>query len=194
MSELTLTPESETKTKTKTEPRRRRTRPVPGTAFVTEWTLEQTAGTAGTSPVAPVVLVVGFDGSEPAKRALDAAAELLRGREGRLEVVYVAQDPAASTSSERVDTSAPAADLQSRLAHEVRAQLDTTDPSWHFQRRDGAVAHELLDAAEELRRQRGPDATIALVVGGASSRHLHVAGSVPSSLAEVDRFPLVVVP
>jgi nucleotide-binding universal stress UspA family protein len=189
MSELTLTPENETKTKL----RRRRTSPLP-TDFVTEWTLEQTAGTAGTSPAAPVVLVVGFDGSEPAKRALDAAAELLRGREGRLEVVYVAQDPAASTSSERVDPSAPAADLQSRLAHEVRAQLDTTDPSWHFQRRDGAVAHELLDAAEELRRQRGPDATIALVVGGASGRHLHVAGSVPSNLAEVDRFPLVVVP
>jgi nucleotide-binding universal stress UspA family protein len=194
MSELTLTPENETETKANL--RRRRTGPVPGTAFVTEWTLEQTAGTAGTSPVAPVVLVVGFDGSEPAKRALDAAVELLRGREGRLEVVYVAQDPAGSTSSKRFASSppAPADDLEGRLAHEVRSLLDTTEPSWHFQRRGGAVARELLDAAEELRRQRGPDATIVLVVGGASNRHLHVAGSVPSSLAEVDRFPLVVVP
>ena len=87
---------------------RRRTDPLAGTAFVTEWVLEQTSGTAGRPPDAPVVLVVGFDGSEPAKRALDAAAALLRGREGRLEVVYVAQDPAASTSSERVDPSAPA--------------------------------------------------------------------------------------
>jgi nucleotide-binding universal stress UspA family protein len=190
MSELTLTPENETMRG------RRWTGPVPGTAFVTEWTLEQTAGTAGSSPVAPVVLVVGFDGSEPAKRALDAAAALLRGREGRLEVVYVAQDPTASTSSERLETSpsAPADDLERRLAHEVRSGLDTTEPSWHFQRRAGAVAHELLDAAEELRRQRGPHATIVLVVGGASNGHLHAAGSVPSNLAEVDRFPLVVVP
>jgi nucleotide-binding universal stress UspA family protein len=191
MSELTLTPENETKL------RRRQTGPLPSTAFVTEWTLEQTAGTAGTSPVAPVVLVVGFDGSEPAKRALDAAAALLRGREGRLEVVYVAQDPAGSTSSERFEASPSAAaadDLEGRLAHEVRARLDTTEPTWHFQRRDGAVAHELLDAADELRRHRGPDATIVLVVGGASNRHVHVAGSVPSHLAEVDRFPLVVVP
>ena len=56
MSELALTPKNETGTKL----RRRRTGPLPGTAFVTEWTLEQTAGTAGTSPVAPVVLVVVF--------------------------------------------------------------------------------------------------------------------------------------
>ena len=112
MSELTLTPESETKT----ELRRRRTSPLP-TDFVTEWTLEQTAGTAGRSPVAPVVLVVGFDGSEPAQRALDAAAALLRDREGQLEVVYVAQDPAGSPSSQRFETSpsSPADDLERRL-------------------------------------------------------------------------------
>jgi len=35
-------------------------------------------------------LVVGYDGSPPAGRALDAAASLLRGRTGRIEVVYVA--------------------------------------------------------------------------------------------------------
>ena len=35
-------------------------------------------------------LVVGYDGSPPASRALDAAVSLLQGRTGRLEVVYVA--------------------------------------------------------------------------------------------------------
>jgi nucleotide-binding universal stress UspA family protein len=175
---------------------RRRTDPLEGTAFVTEWALEQTAGTAGRPPDAPVDFVVGFDGSEPARRALDAAAQLLRHREGLLEVVFVAQDPAGSAPSQRSDTSPPATadDLESRLAHEVRARLDTTEPSWHFQRRHGAVAHELLGAADELRRQRGPDGAIVLVVGGSSNQHLHVAGSVSSNLAEVDRFPLVVVP
>jgi nucleotide-binding universal stress UspA family protein len=173
-----------------------RTDPLPGTAFVTEWALEQTAGTAGSSPDAPVVLVVGFDGSEPAQRALDAAAQLLRDREGMLEVVYVAQDPAGSASPTGFETSpsTPARDVESRLAHEVRDRLDTTDPSWHFQRRQGAVASELLDAADELRRQHGLDTTVVLVVGGSSNQHLHVAGSVSSNLAQVDRFPLVVVP
>lgn len=133
MSELTRPPETESKL-------RRGTGPLPGTAFATEWTLAQAAGTSGSSPDAPAVAVVGFDGSEPAQRALDAATELL-----------------------------------------------------HLQRRDDAIAHELLDAADELRRQRGPDATIVLVVGGSSDRHPHVAGCVSSNSARVDRLPLVVV-
>jgi nucleotide-binding universal stress UspA family protein len=35
-------------------------------------------------------LVVGYDGSPPASRALDSAVTLVRGRTGRIEVVYVA--------------------------------------------------------------------------------------------------------
>ena len=35
-------------------------------------------------------LVVGYDGSPPASRALEAAVSLMRGRTGRIEVVYVA--------------------------------------------------------------------------------------------------------
>jgi hypothetical protein len=81
-----------------------------------------------------------------------------------------------------------------RLADEVRARLDPTDPCWHFERRDGAVAHELIAVADELRRQRGPDANIVLFVGGSSPKHPHVAGSVSLHLAQADRFPLVVVP
>ncbi len=34
-------------------------------------------------------LVVGYDGSPPATRALDAAVRLLHGRAGSIEVVYV---------------------------------------------------------------------------------------------------------
>jgi nucleotide-binding universal stress UspA family protein len=35
-------------------------------------------------------LVVGYDGSAPASRALDAAVRLLQGRTGRIDIVYVA--------------------------------------------------------------------------------------------------------
>jgi nucleotide-binding universal stress UspA family protein len=43
-----------------------------------------------TTPTGDLHIVVGYDGSPPASRALDAAARLLRGRTGRIEVVYVA--------------------------------------------------------------------------------------------------------
>jgi len=171
--------------------------PLASTAFATEWTIEQTAGTAGSSPDDPVVVVVGFDGSEPAQRALDAAAGLLRGREGQLEVVHVTHVPASAALLNRSETSALASadSVERRMADEVRARLESTEPRWHFQPRDGSVAEELVAVADELRRERGPEATIVLVVGGPSRNHHHeIGGSVSLTLAEVDRFPLVVVP
>jgi nucleotide-binding universal stress UspA family protein len=170
------------------------------TAFATEWAMEameQTAGTAGNSPDDPVVVVVGFDGSEASQRALDAAAGLLRGREGQLEVVYVGHVPTTAALSKRAETSALASadNVDRRLANEVRARLGSTEPRWHFQPRDGSVAEELIAVADEMRRERGPDANIVLVVGGPSRDHHHeIGGSVSLTLTEVDRFPLVVVP
>ena len=41
-------------------------------------------------PTPELRLVVGYDGSPPAERALNAAVNLLQGRTGRVEVVYVA--------------------------------------------------------------------------------------------------------
>jgi nucleotide-binding universal stress UspA family protein len=41
-------------------------------------------------PAEFVRLIVGYDGSPPASRALDAATRLLRGRSGQIDVVYVA--------------------------------------------------------------------------------------------------------
>jgi nucleotide-binding universal stress UspA family protein len=177
--------------------RNRGTIPMTSTAFATEWAMERTAGTAGNSPDDPVAVVVGFDGSEPAQRALDAAAGLLHGREGQLEVVYVAHVPATAAVSKRTETSAleSADNVRRRLADEVRARLAPMEPRWHFQPRDGSVAEELIAVADELRRERGPDANIVLVVGGPAREHHHeIGGSVSLTLAENDRFPLVVVP
>ena len=41
----------------------------------------------------PLVLVVGFDGTEPALRALRSAADVLQQRPGRMDVVFVAHVP-----------------------------------------------------------------------------------------------------
>ena len=42
-----------------------------------------------TPPATDLRLVVGYDGSPPASRALDAAVRLLQGRTGRIDIVYV---------------------------------------------------------------------------------------------------------
>jgi nucleotide-binding universal stress UspA family protein len=167
-----------------------------GAAFATEWEVGQTPGTASGRLSAPLIAVVGFDGSEPAKRALDSAARLLRDRDGHLEVVYVAHLPAtaAMTPMAMGEIASAFDDLELRLGHEVRNRLASTEPRWHFRRRDGAVAHELIAVGDELRRQNGPPATIVLVVGGSSHKHHRLLGSVSSHLERVDRFPVVVVP
>jgi hypothetical protein len=49
-----------------------------------------TAMTAATPPTGFLHLVVGFDGSPPASRALDGAVRLLQGQTGSIDLVYVA--------------------------------------------------------------------------------------------------------
>ncbi len=143
----------------------------------------------------PVVVVVGFDGSEPAQRALDSAAWLLHDRSGWLEVVFVAHAPASApmypTALGELERSFD--DLERQLHDDVAARLESAQPLWHFRRRDGLVGHELIAVADDLRRQN-PDAAVVLVVGGASHKYHRVLGSVSSRLERADRFPVLVVP
>jgi nucleotide-binding universal stress UspA family protein len=52
-----------------------------------------------TPPAADLRLVVGYDGSPPASRALDGAVNLLQGRNGKIDVVYVAHLPSMAALS-----------------------------------------------------------------------------------------------
>jgi nucleotide-binding universal stress UspA family protein len=164
--------------------------------FATDWELGRN-GEGATSPLrTPVYLVVGFDGSEPAQRALDSAARLLHDHDGGLEVVYVAHLPAtAAMSLDAMVEMTKGLDETERLLHdETRSRLESTEPRWHFQRRQGAVGHELIAVADELRQRHGPQARIVLIVGGSAHKYHRVIGSVSSNLERVDRFPVVVVP
>jgi nucleotide-binding universal stress UspA family protein len=143
-----------------------------------------------------LLLVVGFDGSPPAARALQSAAQHLSGRSGLLEVVYVAQMPAgAAFSAGAVSATQEALDQEeTELRARASSVLEGTGLPWHFQRRDGAVAHELLTVAEELAASSGPDSQVAIVLGGSAQRIHRYLHSVSQHLLRRDRFSIVVVP
>lgn len=139
-----------------------------------------------------LVLVVGFEGSDPARRALAAAGRILQGRAGWIEVVYV--EPAEGGIDE---WSEPAADVMDSLGpaqvdlhYEVRSVLEAEKPAWRLRSTRGAVAAELTRAAVAIADEGGPSRTVVIVVG--SDRRL--AFSVPVTLARQSSFPVIIVP
>ena len=108
-------------------------------------------------------LVVGFDGSPPSSRALDAAANLLQGRTGRIEVVYVAHMPsmAALSPAAVAELETDFNDVEQELRTMAGAQINNRMESWGFQRRQGLIAEELLAAARDIDAAH-PDATVVM--------------------------------
>jgi hypothetical protein len=163
---------------------------------------DQTAGTLG-SPDRPVYAVVGFGGSASSLRALDAAARLLNERPGGMQIVYVAHAEAMATADLTGEAAAEMRqsldDATRDLSHRVRAHLQGSHlrgaaQRWHFQRRTGEVADNLIAVADELRCQHGPDATVTLVVGRSDHGYHHALGQVPSALGQHVHYPLIIIP
>jgi nucleotide-binding universal stress UspA family protein len=148
------------------------------------------------TPRKEVILVVGYDGSPPSQQALEKAAELLESRNGWLEVVFVAHTPTpAPFAPEAVAELRQVFDEESaELEAQAASVLIHQQRHWRFQRRDGAVAGQLLVVAKELQRRYGQTKDIGIVVGAAAHRLHHVAGSVGAGLVRSGRFPVVVVP
>ena len=140
-------------------------------------------------------IVVGYDGSPPASRALDAAVRLLQGRTGRIEVVWVAH--LSSTVMMSAGAIAEMEESFSELAPEMRdqaaAQLDGSGLDWGFERLQGLIPQELIAMATGLRDAR-PGQTVVIVVGSSSHATHRVVGSVTVSLARHSPVPVVIVP
>jgi nucleotide-binding universal stress UspA family protein len=148
--------------------------------------------TTAPPPAAFLHLVVGYDGSPPASRALDAAILLLHGRSGRLDVVYVTHTPVVAE-----DPAAPA-DIEPRqVTQDLRAlaaeQLRDRGTSWGFEHRQGIPARELRAVAEDI-RDANPGRFVMIVVGSSSSAIHRVAGSVAVGLGRHPQVPLLIVP
>ena len=95
------------------------------------------AVTTTTPPTTDLRLVVGYDGSPPAERALDAAVNLLQGRMGRIEVVYVAHmsSMAALSPTAVSELETGFDEIEQELRTAVDEQLRGRVEGWDFQRR-----------------------------------------------------------
>jgi nucleotide-binding universal stress UspA family protein len=140
-------------------------------------------------------LVVGYDGSAPAVRALDSAASLLRDREGSLEVFYVAH----LTSAEMLSPDAIAEmevsfdEVAESLRAQAGEQLAGREKRWTFARGQGVIGETLIEAAEKIRAAH-PDDNVAIVVGSSSQATHRLVGSVAVGLARHAPVPLLIVP
>ena len=149
-----------------------------------------------TAPVAGnLYLVVGYDGSPPAVRALDAAIRLLQGRTGSIEVVYVAHLPSIDALSPGAvgEMEANFDDIERELYTAASEQLRDRDAPWRFERREGLVADELITAAADI-HDAHPGDTVVIVVGSSSHAMHRVIGSVAVILAHRAPVPIVIVP
>ena len=146
-------------------------------------------------PGGNLYLVVGYDGSPPAIRALDAAVRLLHGRTGSIELVYVAHLPSidmlspGAVAEMEVSFDEIARDLHAAAGEQLRGR----EERWKFERRQGLIADELIAAATAI-RDAHPGDNVAIVVGSSSHAMHRVVGSVAVSLARHSPVPIVVVP
>lgn len=140
-------------------------------------------------------LVTGYDGSPPADRALDAAVALLRGRQGSIDVVYVAHVPAADMMSAAAlaQVEVDFDTIEKELRASAAARLDGRGVAWEFQRRQGLIAGELIAAASAIGDARPAD-VVMLVVGSSSRVGHRIVGSVAVGLARHCPVPLAIVP
>ena len=151
--------------------------------------------TTDTPPAGFLHLVVGYDGSAPASRALDAAVRLLQGRTGRLELVYVAHLTstvmlsADAIAEMETDFDEIEQELRAQAAEELRGRVE----SWGFQRLQGLITEELIAVAGAI-GQSDADGTVVIVVGSSSHAAHRVVGSVAVNLARHSPVPLVIVP
>src|SRR5260221_11107824 len=108
--------------------------------------LISTTMTTATPPAGFLHLVVGYDGTPPASRALDAAVRLLQGRPGRIDVVDVAY-----LSSLAMLSPGAIAQMESdfdQIEQELRVaaaeQLRGSGAAWGLGRRQGIIAGQLI--------------------------------------------------
>jgi nucleotide-binding universal stress UspA family protein len=143
-------------------------------------------------------LVVGYDGSAPATRALDAAVALMRGRQGSIDVVYVPHMPSVDMMSADAVAGMETAfdEVTDAVREQAAEQLRGREERWRFERAQDMftdIPDVLVRAAREL-RDAHPHDNVVIVVGSSSQAMHRIVGSVTVSLARHAPVPLLIVP
>jgi nucleotide-binding universal stress UspA family protein len=155
----------------------------------------QPQAAADARPAARLHVVTGYDGSPPATRALDAAVDLVQGRQGSVDVVYIAHVPSVDMMSACALTQVEADfdEIEKELRASAAARLGGRGVAWDFQRRQGLIVGELIAAASAF-ADANPDDTVVIVVGSSSHTSHRIVGSVAVGLARHCPVPVVIVP
>jgi hypothetical protein len=152
------------------------------------------AGRTGAGTVLPLTLVVGFDDSEPARRALTWAADLLATRPGTLHVSYADHPLIDSdlTGFGRTDMDQDRDAKAARIAEAAEQITAAAGTPYTFERRQESPEDAILDTA--ARYAAAEPAAIPVIVTGRSHHVPHrVIGSVPSRLLHAP-YPVITIP
>jgi nucleotide-binding universal stress UspA family protein len=151
--------------------------------------------TTAQPPTTFLHIVVGYDGSPPASRALDTAVRLLQGRTGVIVVVYVAHlSSLTMLSSDAIaEMEKDFDEIERELRAQAAEQLHAHETPWEFQRLQGGIVDQLVSASTAI-GEAHPGDTVAIIVGSSSHATHRVVGSVAVGLARRSPVPLMIVP
>ena len=134
-------------------------------------------------------IVVGVDGSEPSLRALSAAADLARGLDAHLSVVFARYIYLALPQHVAEDLFADVlADAERAVEGLVRSGLEGCGVEWSFESHEGHPEEVIGDVAT-----RTDAAFVVVGRSGWSTLHEVLLGSVSSRLAHRTDWPVLLV-
>jgi nucleotide-binding universal stress UspA family protein len=144
--------------------------------------------------VEPITLVVGFDDSAPARRALSWGADLLRARPGTLHVVYADHPVLDSDLSGlgRPEMDEARDDKAAAVAQAAAEIAATAGVPYTFERRQESPADAMLAAANDLDGAE-PAREPVLVTGRSHHAPHRILGSVPVELLHESPYPVLTI-
>jgi nucleotide-binding universal stress UspA family protein len=144
--------------------------------------------------VEPISLIIGFDNSEPARRALIWGADLLRARPGTLHVVYADHPLVDSDLSGfgRADMDEARDDRAADVARAAGEIAAAAGVPYTFERRQESPADAIMAAANV--QDAAEPASEPIIVTGRSHHAQHrILGSVPVELLHQSPFPVLTI-
>ena len=152
------------------------------------------SATRDLGPAEPVSLVVGFDNSEPARRALIWSVDLLKSRPGTLHVVY-ADHPVIDSDLSGFAHVEMDEDRDVKAANIAQAAGEIADAAgvpYTFERRQASPESAILSAAE-IQAAAEPASAPVIVTGRSHHAAHRVLGSVPVELLHQSPYPVLTI-